>query len=69
MNILSKKGELKRVLMILVVGELLFGAFAAILSFAETPQEEKARLEAELAQLEAQLNVISAGFGVNEVGL
>ena len=67
--VIDKKGELRRVLMILIVGVLLFGAFAAILSFAQTPEEEKAQLEAELAKIEAQLNVISAGFGVNEVGL
>ena len=53
--------------MVLLVVMLLFGVFISYFAFAETPSEEKARLEAELAQLEAQLNVISAGFGVNFV--
>ena len=64
---LSKKSEMKRILMVLLVVMLLFGVFISYFAFAETPSEEKARLEAELAQLEAQLNVISAGFGVNFV--
>ena len=48
---------------------LLFFAANGFFSLALTPAEEKARLEAELAQLEQQLAVISAGFGVNYSGL
>ena len=64
-----KKGEFRAGILVLMVGALFFGALFGYFAFAETPSEEKARLEAELAQLEQQLAVISAGFGVNEVGL
>ena len=42
---LSKKGNLRRTLMILIVAVLLFGAFIGWFAFAETPEEEKARIE------------------------
>ena len=50
---LGKKGDLWKFLGILVVMGLVFGAFMAVLGSAETAEEEKARLEAELGQLEA----------------
>ena len=62
---LSKKGDLKRILWILIVGMLLFGAFAGFLVFGETAEEEKLRLEAELAQLESDLSAIEGGRWVN----
>ena len=67
MNILGKKGDLWKFGMILVVSLLLFGTFIAVLSFAETPEEEKARLEAELADLEGQLSAIDGGRWVNNI--
>ncbi len=55
---LSKKGDLKRVLMILIAGLLLFIVFAGWFAFAETPEEEKARIE----EIKNPLNVFEAGL-------
>src|SRR3989344_589560 len=52
-------------MMILVVGMLLFGVFAAVLGLAESSEEEKVRLEAELGQLEGELSAIDGGKWVN----
>ena len=62
---LGKKGDLWKFGMILVVILVLFGIFAAVLSLAETAEEEKARLEAELSGLESQLQQIDGGRWVN----
>ena len=60
---INKKGALKAGILVLLVAMLVFGVFVAVLGLAETTAEEKARIEDELAQLEQQLNVISAGLG------
>src|SRR3989344_6716130 len=51
--------------MILIVIGLFFGVYIAYFAFAETAEEEKARLEAELSQLESQLQEIDGGKWVN----
>ena len=66
---LSKKGELKAGILVLIVVMFVFVSFTAVLSLALTPEEEKAQLEAELSQLEQTLNVISAGLGQDFGGL
>ena len=42
----GKKGDLKRIVMILIAMGLLFGVFAGILGFAETAEEIESELEA-----------------------
>ncbi|MBI2654929.1 hypothetical protein HYX06_00705, partial [Candidatus Woesearchaeota archaeon] len=65
MTDLGKKGDLWKFLGILVVVLLLFGGFMAVLGLAETAEEEKVRLEAELGQLEGELAAIDGGKWVN----
>ncbi|MEK6946486.1 MAG: LamG domain-containing protein [Nanoarchaeota archaeon] len=62
---LGKKGDLWKLMGILIVIGLLFGAFVAYFALAETAEEEKARLEVELGQLEGQLAAIDGGMWVN----
>ena len=66
---LDKKGELRREFLVLLVGMLFFGVFVSYIALAETTAEEKARLEAEMADLEQTLAVISAGLGQDFGGL
>ena len=66
---LSKKGVLKAGILVFLVVMLLFFIVNGFFGFALTPEEEKQQLEAELAQLEQQLNVISAGLGQDFGGL
>ena len=66
---LNKKGDLKRNLLVLLALMLLFGVFVSYIALAETTAEEKARLEAEMAEIEGRLVVISAGLGQDFGGL
>jgi hypothetical protein len=66
---LDKKGGLRKEFLVLLVGMLLFGVFVSYIALAETTAEEKARLEAEMAELEQTLAVISAGLGQDFGGL
>ena len=66
---LDKKGVLKAGILIFVVGLLLFFIVNGFLALAETTAEEKARLEAEMAEIEGRLVVISAGLGQDFGGL
>ena len=56
-------------MIVLLVIMILFFLINGFLTFAQTPEEEKQQLEAELAQLQAQISVLSAGLGQDFGGL
>ena len=66
---MSKKGVSKAGILVLLVSVMLFFVVNGLFGLALTTEEEKQQLEAELVQIEAQLNVISAGLGQDFGGL
>lgn len=62
---MDKKGVMDAGILVLLAAMLLFFAVNGLLGLAETSEEEKSRLEVELADLEGQLAVIEGGRWVN----
>jgi len=63
---IDKKSKVKIGISFVVIAMLLL---ISLYAFAQTPEEEKAQLEAELAEIEQTLSVLSAGLGQDFGGL